>query len=81
MNNEIIIYNILAATNLPKNWPRFGRIQFQNLYLYYVQNNSPALKNLNINIEHGEKVCILLPVKINCVKENCNEIKKIKHIY
>lgn len=41
-------------------WPKEGRVQMENLSLYYDPDDPPVLKNLNIIINPGEKVCIKL---------------------
>ncbi|KAJ8870929.1 hypothetical protein PR048_027231 [Dryococelus australis] len=43
----------------PKEWPSQGKIQFRNLYLSYVANEPPVLKNLNFIISPSEKVGIV----------------------
>ena len=42
-------------------WPERGSIEFKDVCLTYETSErdlQPALKNLNLKIEHGEKVCI-----------------------
>nr|CAD7576118.1 unnamed protein product [Timema californicum] len=40
-------------------WPKEGRIMFQNTSLKYVETNPPVLKDLNISIQPKEKVGIV----------------------
>ncbi|XP_057653041.1 uncharacterized protein LOC130891946 [Diorhabda carinulata] len=40
-------------------WPRRGNIEFNNLYLKYVENEPPVLKNLNMIFKPGEKIGIV----------------------
>lgn len=40
-------------------WPHKGRITFKNMSLRYVPDEDPVLKNLDIKIQPGEKVCRL----------------------
>ncbi|XP_034236432.1 probable multidrug resistance-associated protein lethal(2)03659 [Thrips palmi] len=40
-------------------WPKEGRVQLENLSLYYDSDDPPVLKNLNIVINPGEKVGIV----------------------
>lgn len=44
----------------PRDWPSRGKIQFKNTYLSYALELSPVLKNVNIEIDSGEKVSIFL---------------------
>nr|CAD7400804.1 unnamed protein product [Timema cristinae] len=43
----------------PKDWPFEGEIEFQNVYLKYVETEPPVLKDLNLVINPGEKVGIV----------------------
>ncbi|KAK9870716.1 hypothetical protein WA026_008287 [Henosepilachna vigintioctopunctata] len=52
-------YETLPANKTPRDWPEFGRITFKNVYLRYVPNEEPVLKNLNLEIEPGEKIGIV----------------------
>jgi ATP-binding cassette subfamily C (CFTR/MRP) protein 4 len=45
-------------------WPSHGKIEFDNLYLRYYQNDRLILKNLTFNIEGGEKVLLILKIKL-----------------
>ncbi|XP_022899785.2 ATP-binding cassette sub-family C member 4-like isoform X1 [Onthophagus taurus] len=40
-------------------WPKKGEVRFENLYLKYCVDEEPVLKNLNINIQPGEKIGIV----------------------
>ncbi|XP_044266058.1 probable multidrug resistance-associated protein lethal(2)03659 isoform X2 [Tribolium madens] len=46
-------------TNLPKEWPQQGRIEFQNVYLKYNLSDPYVLKNLNFIVEPKEKIGIV----------------------
>ncbi|KAL3283196.1 hypothetical protein HHI36_006346 [Cryptolaemus montrouzieri] len=43
----------------PRNWPEAGRLVFKNVFLRYAVDEEPVLKNLNIEIEAGEKIGIV----------------------
>nr|CAD7398178.1 unnamed protein product [Timema poppensis] len=43
----------------PEDWPFEGEIEFQNVYLKYVETEPPVLKDLNLVINPGEKVGIV----------------------
>lgn len=43
----------------PKQWPNMGHVKFDHLYLKYTPNDPPVLKNLNFEIEPGEKIGIV----------------------
>lgn len=55
---------------MPPTWPSQGHISFDQVYLRYAPDEDPVLKNLNINIESGWKVCICsyVKAKIQCYK-------------
>ncbi|KAK9870720.1 hypothetical protein WA026_008289 [Henosepilachna vigintioctopunctata] len=40
-------------------WPEAGRISFKNVYVQYVIDEEPVLKNLNFEIKPGEKIGIV----------------------
>ncbi|XP_066250978.1 ATP-binding cassette sub-family C member 4-like [Euwallacea similis] len=40
-------------------WPSFGRIQFKNLSLSYVDEDGPVLKNLEFIIQSGKKIGVV----------------------
>ncbi|CAH0557993.1 unnamed protein product [Brassicogethes aeneus] len=42
-----------------KSWPDKGDVRFKKLYLKYVESDPPVLKNLNIDIQPGEKIGIV----------------------
>ncbi|GJQ74461.1 hypothetical protein Trydic_g21331 [Trypoxylus dichotomus] len=44
---------------ISKSWPQIGRIYFDHLYLRYVPNEEPILRDLNFSIEPGEKIGIV----------------------
>lgn len=44
----------------PAGWPQRARLEFKNLYLRYDAEAEPVLRNLNIVIESGWKVCSFL---------------------
>lgn len=43
----------------PKDWPQKARLVFRDMSLRYDAESDPVLKNLNIIIESGWKVCFL----------------------
>ncbi|KAF2886602.1 hypothetical protein ILUMI_19571 [Ignelater luminosus] len=47
------------GTTLPKFWPNYGKIEFQQIYLKYSAEEAPVLKNLNFTVKPGEKVGIV----------------------
>lgn len=49
---------------MPPNWPSQGKIVFENVSLRYAPDEDPVLKNLNIVVESGHKVCTLTPLII-----------------
>ncbi|KAL0269547.1 UNVERIFIED_CONTAM: hypothetical protein PYX00_007245 [Menopon gallinae] len=40
-------------------WPDEGKIEFQNLFLYYKEDEPPAIKDLTLTINSGEKIGIV----------------------
>lgn len=44
------------AIETVENWPSYGKITFRNMYLRYVADDVPVLKNLNLEIQPKEKV-------------------------
>ncbi|CAG2061256.1 unnamed protein product [Timema podura] len=45
----------------PKDWPFEGEIEFQSVYLKYVETEPPVLKDLNLVIKPGEKMLEMSP--------------------
>lgn len=43
----------------PKNWPQYGSIRFEKVFLTYKNSPEPVLRNLCFNIRGGEKVGIV----------------------
>lgn len=43
----------------PKEWPAEGKVEFENIYLTYADNDPPVLKNLNFKINPKEKIGIV----------------------
>ncbi|KAL3283197.1 hypothetical protein HHI36_006347 [Cryptolaemus montrouzieri] len=52
-------FQSLPANKPPRDWPEAGRLTFTNVYLRYIVGEDPVLKNLNIEIEPGEKIGIV----------------------
>ncbi|KAK9870721.1 hypothetical protein WA026_008291 [Henosepilachna vigintioctopunctata] len=52
-------FQSLSAYKPPVSWPEAGRIGFKNLYLRYDPEEEPILRNLNLEIEPGEKIGIV----------------------
>ncbi|XP_043261450.1 uncharacterized protein LOC122402590 [Colletes gigas] len=50
---------VALPVNAPKNWPTDGLLKFKNVYMRYVDDEPPVLKNLNLVIRSGEKVGIV----------------------
>ncbi|KAI2474204.1 ATP binding cassette (ABC) transporter subfamily C member, partial [Diabrotica virgifera virgifera] len=48
-----------SLTKPPRDWPEKGKIIFKNTFLRYSLDVPPALKNLNIEVNSGEKVGIV----------------------
>ncbi|XP_072396581.1 ATP-binding cassette subfamily C member 4-like [Diabrotica undecimpunctata] len=48
-----------SLTKPPRDWPEKGKIVFKNTFLRYSLDVPPALKNLNIEVNSGEKVGIV----------------------
>ena len=42
-----------------KNWPVNGNIEFRNYYVRYRPNTPDVLKNINLKINNGEKICFV----------------------
>lgn len=53
----IYIFVLFSELALPPTWPDQGRISFQDVNLKYAPDEAPVLKNLNLTIESGWKVC------------------------
>ncbi|KAL3283296.1 hypothetical protein HHI36_006444 [Cryptolaemus montrouzieri] len=49
----------LPANKPSADWPEFGHITFKNVYLRYVADEDPVLKNLNLEIKPTEKIGIV----------------------
>ncbi|KAG5876600.1 hypothetical protein JTB14_021567 [Gonioctena quinquepunctata] len=43
----------------PKSWPTRGKVEFRSLFLRYIDEEPPVLKNLDFTVEPGEKVGIV----------------------
>lgn len=54
-------FESLPANKPDRDWPQKGAILFEKVYLRYVATEAPVLKNLNIRIRAGEKVCLWSP--------------------
>nr|CAD7196874.1 unnamed protein product [Timema douglasi] len=52
---DVRISNVTTDAKPPKDWPFEGEIEFQNVYLKYVETEPPVLKDLNLVINPGEK--------------------------
>uniref|UniRef100_A0A0U9HSH2 Putative ABCC protein n=1 Tax=Chrysomela populi TaxID=154003 RepID=A0A0U9HSH2_CHRPP len=52
-------FESLPAKKPPRNWPEHGAVTFRNTYLKYAPELPPVLKNLNIQIQPGEKIGIV----------------------
>ncbi|KAK9870715.1 hypothetical protein WA026_008286 [Henosepilachna vigintioctopunctata] len=52
-------YETLSTQKPPRSWPEAGRLTFTNVYLRYIPDGEPVLKNLNIEIEPGQKIGIV----------------------
>lgn len=48
-----------ASSKPPSTWPQFGAIAIENLSLKYNEEKPAVLKNININISHGQKIGIV----------------------
>lgn len=59
-----------CLAQLPKDWPTHGRIEFQNLFLNYSQEDPPVLKDLNFVIENGWKVTLFLSITLKYFEIN-----------
>lgn len=49
-------FESLPTKKPARDWPQKGQIDFKNVYLNYIPEDPPVLRNLNIHIEAGEKV-------------------------
>ncbi|XP_068578576.1 ATP-binding cassette sub-family C member 8 isoform X1 [Cebidichthys violaceus] len=49
---------LLTVSQVPDSWPREGEIKIQNLSVRYDATLKPVLKNVNANIQPGQKVGI-----------------------
>ncbi|KAL3283201.1 hypothetical protein HHI36_006350 [Cryptolaemus montrouzieri] len=52
-------FESLPANKPPRDWPENGRINYENVYLRYIADDEPVLKNLNLEIEPKEKIGIV----------------------
>ncbi|XP_050504204.1 ATP-binding cassette subfamily C member 4 [Diabrotica virgifera virgifera] len=52
-------FETLPGKKPPRNWPEKGRIIFKNTYLKYAPELPPVLKDLNIEVNSGEKIGIV----------------------
>ncbi|CAG9863420.1 unnamed protein product [Phyllotreta striolata] len=52
-------FESLPAKKPPRDWPGKGKIIFKNTYLRYALDLPPVLKNLNIEVNSGEKIGIV----------------------
>ncbi|KAJ8931068.1 hypothetical protein NQ314_016097, partial [Rhamnusium bicolor] len=64
-------FESLPTQKPTRNWPQYGKITFKNTYLWYDPAEPPVLKNLNIEIQAGEKVHSILK---NCI---CNVLENV----
>lgn len=49
-------FESLPTKKPSRDWPQHGRVVFKDIYLRYVPDDPPVLKNLNIEIRPAEKV-------------------------
>ena len=54
-NTENFIYD----ENKYKNWPEKGNIVFKDYFVRYRPNTPDILKNINLTIKNGEKICLI----------------------
>ncbi|EFA04157.2 ATP-binding cassette sub-family C member 4 [Tribolium castaneum] len=52
-------FESLPTKKPSRDWPQQGRVVFKNVYLRYIPNDPPVLKNLSFEIQPGEKVGIV----------------------
>ncbi|XP_044752049.1 ATP-binding cassette sub-family C member 4-like isoform X2 [Coccinella septempunctata] len=52
-------FSSLPGNLPPRDWPEAGRITFKNVYLRYVPDEEPVLKNLTLEIDPGQKIGIV----------------------
>ncbi|KAG5887763.1 hypothetical protein JTB14_016114 [Gonioctena quinquepunctata] len=52
-------FETLPTEKPPTNWPQKGKISFKKTYLWYASDEPPALNNLNLEIQPGEKIGIV----------------------
>ena len=45
-------------------WPVRGSVVFDQVSLQYFENSPPVLKNINLRIEGGEKVCVITYIPV-----------------
>lgn len=60
--NGVLKIVIVEMKELLQNWPKEGRIDFKNVFLYYGTNKAPALNGLTMSIIPGEKVNIVTAI-------------------
>ena len=49
-------YNTKIPDSVLKDWPKYGDIKFDNVFLHYSIQSPPVLKKLFFNVKSGEKV-------------------------
>ncbi|KAG5881447.1 hypothetical protein JTB14_037665 [Gonioctena quinquepunctata] len=59
MSEDWSHYATMTYMDPDKNWPQSGAVRFKNVFLMYAADAPPVLKNLNVEIEAGEKVGIV----------------------
>ncbi|RZC37765.1 ABC tran and/or MMR HSR1 domain containing protein [Asbolus verrucosus] len=52
-------FESLPTKKPSRDWPQHGQVLFKNVYLKYIPEDPPVLKNLNIHIKAGEKIGIV----------------------
>lgn len=53
-------FESLPTKKPSRDWPQNGKIIFKNVYLRYIPEDPPVLKNLSFEIQPAEKVCNLI---------------------
>ena len=43
----------------PKDWPQYGSIRFEQVFLFYGNSTEPVLQNLSFDIRGAEKIGIV----------------------
>lgn len=49
----------LPAHRPPSNWPNLGHVDIRHAYLRYTPDGQPAIKDLNVEFQPGEKVGVV----------------------